>query len=83
MYDVRARIYDDLEKYISEIDREKLSRKLEDTENWLYEEGEDCQKQIYLDKLVELKVNICVDASDWLLFEVFLLNHISIVKTVY
>uniref|UniRef100_A0AAR2JJF8 Heat shock protein 4 like n=1 Tax=Pygocentrus nattereri TaxID=42514 RepID=A0AAR2JJF8_PYGNA len=26
-----------------------------DTENWLYEEGEDQEKQIYLDKLAELK----------------------------
>lgn len=30
---------------------------LEDTENWLYEEGEDQPKQIYVDKLQELKVN--------------------------
>ena len=29
---------------------------LEDTENWLYEEGEDQPKQIYVDKLDELKV---------------------------
>ncbi|KAG7161728.1 97 kDa heat shock protein-like [Homarus americanus] len=55
VYDVRSRIYDDLGQYISEGDREKLSRLLEDTENWLYEEGEDCKKQVYLDKLVELK----------------------------
>lgn len=30
---------------------------LEDMENWLYEEGEDQPKQIYVDKLQELKVN--------------------------
>ena len=35
----------------------KLSAILEDTENWLYEEGEDQAKQIYVDKLQELKVN--------------------------
>lgn len=35
---------------------------LEDTENWLYEEGEDQSKEIYLDKLGELKVGI----SDWI-----------------
>ncbi len=29
---------------------------LEDTENWLYEEGEDQEKEIYQDKLFELKV---------------------------
>lgn len=31
---------------------------LEDTENWLYEEGEDQEKEIYQDKLSELKVGI-------------------------
>lgn len=55
VYDIRGRIYDELEQYISEADRDKLSRYLEDTENWLYEDGEDCQKQIYLDKLADLK----------------------------
>nr|WBG54462.1 heat shock protein [Austinograea rodriguezensis] len=55
VYDVRGKIHDDLEKYISDADRDKLSLQLEDTENWLYEEGEDCKKQVYLDKLVELK----------------------------
>ncbi|XP_037797757.1 97 kDa heat shock protein-like [Penaeus monodon] len=55
VYDIRGRIYEELEKYISEGDREKLGRMLEDTENWLYEDGEDCKKQVYLDKLTELK----------------------------
>nr|XP_045623651.1 97 kDa heat shock protein-like [Procambarus clarkii] len=55
VYDVRSRIYDDLDQYISSSDKEKLSLQLEDTETWLYEEGEDCNKQVYLDKLAELK----------------------------
>ena len=33
-----------------------FSLKLEDTENWLYEDGEDQRKQIYVDKLADLKV---------------------------
>lgn len=37
-------------------DRDNLSLKLEDTENWLYEDGEDQPKQVYIDKLAELKV---------------------------
>lgn len=37
-------------------DRDSFSLKLEDTENWLYEDGEDQQKQVYIDKLAELKV---------------------------
>jgi len=55
VYDIRGRIYDELEQFISEQDREKFVRVLEDTENWLYEDGEDCKKQVYLDKLTELK----------------------------
>lgn len=38
-------------------DRDTFSLKLEDTETWLYEEGEDQQKQVYIDKLAELKVS--------------------------
>ena len=37
-------------------DRESFSRMLEDTENWLYDEGEDQNKQVYLDKLADMKV---------------------------
>lgn len=38
-----------------------MSLKLEDTENWLYEDGEDQSKQVYIDKLAELKVIIAVE----------------------
>ncbi|XP_050688436.1 heat shock 70 kDa protein 4-like isoform X2 [Eriocheir sinensis] len=55
VYEIRGKIHEELEQFISEADRDKLSLQLEDTENWLYEEGEDCKKQIYLDKLAELK----------------------------
>ena len=37
-------------------DRDAFSLKLEDTEIWLYEDGEDQLKQVYIDKLAELKV---------------------------
>ncbi|RXG71396.1 97 kDa heat shock protein [Armadillidium vulgare] len=55
VYDMRGRIHDELEKYINDSDREKYSSLLNDTENWLYEDGEDCSKQVYIDKLAELK----------------------------
>lgn len=51
-------------------DRDALSLKLEDTENWLYEDGEDQPKQVYIDKLAELKVILqftCVDLLRFLL----------------
>ncbi|KAM6147943.1 heat shock 70 kDa protein 4L isoform 2-T2 [Erethizon dorsatum] len=44
-----------INNYIENEDMNKLSAILEDTENWLYEEGEDQPKQVYVDKLQELK----------------------------
>lgn len=37
-------------------DRDSFALILDDTEKWLYEEGEDQPKQVYIDKLTELKV---------------------------
>ena len=36
-------------------DRSAFVIKLEDTENWLYEEGEDQRKQVYVDRLAALR----------------------------
>uniref|UniRef100_A0A667Y252 Heat shock protein 4a n=1 Tax=Myripristis murdjan TaxID=586833 RepID=A0A667Y252_9TELE len=55
VYDMRDKLHGVLEKFVSEADRDAFSLKLEDTENWLYEDGEDQQKQVYIDKLAELK----------------------------
>ncbi|XP_030642084.1 heat shock 70 kDa protein 4L [Chanos chanos] len=55
VYDLRDKLCGVYEKYITEDDSSKLTLMLEDTENWLYEEGEDQAKQVYLDKLAELK----------------------------
>lgn len=48
-----------------------MSLKLEDTENWLYEDGEDQSKQVYIDKLADLKVIIAIViaffSTDWLI----------------
>uniref|UniRef100_A0A8B9KV56 Heat shock protein family A (Hsp70) member 4 n=1 Tax=Astyanax mexicanus TaxID=7994 RepID=A0A8B9KV56_ASTMX len=55
VYEMRDKLHGVLEKFVSEEDRDAFSLKLEDTENWLYEEGEDQQKQVYIDKLTELK----------------------------
>uniref|UniRef100_A0A8C1TXB9 Heat shock protein 4b n=1 Tax=Cyprinus carpio TaxID=7962 RepID=A0A8C1TXB9_CYPCA len=43
------------ENYHDLLDRDALSLKLEDTEVWLYEDGEDQPKQVYVDKLIDLK----------------------------
>lgn len=55
VYEMRDKLHGALENFVSEAERDSLSLKLEDTENWLYEEGEDQQKQVYIDKLAELK----------------------------
>lgn len=52
---MRDKLHGVLEKFVNEADRDSFSLKLEDTENWLYEDGEDQQKQVYIDKLAELK----------------------------
>uniref|UniRef100_H2L7I3 Heat shock protein 4a n=1 Tax=Oryzias latipes TaxID=8090 RepID=H2L7I3_ORYLA len=55
VYEMRDKLHGVLEKFVNEAERDAFSLKLEDTENWLYEEGEDQQKQVYIDKLAELK----------------------------
>uniref|UniRef100_A0A8C7RIX0 Heat shock protein 4b n=1 Tax=Oncorhynchus mykiss TaxID=8022 RepID=A0A8C7RIX0_ONCMY len=59
VYDMRDKLHGRLEKFVSE-DRDILSLQLEDTENWLYEDGEDQPKQQYIDKLAVLKVKLSV-----------------------
>ncbi|XP_007562090.1 heat shock 70 kDa protein 4a [Poecilia formosa] len=55
VYEMRDKLNGSLEKFVNEADRNAFSLKLEDTETWLYEDGEDQQKQVYIDKLAELK----------------------------
>uniref|UniRef100_A0A668ABB8 Heat shock protein family A (Hsp70) member 4 like n=1 Tax=Myripristis murdjan TaxID=586833 RepID=A0A668ABB8_9TELE len=55
VYDLRDKLCGIYEKYITEEDSSRLTLMLEDTENWLYEEGEDQPKQVYVDKLDALK----------------------------
>lgn len=55
VYDMRNKLCDQYEPFIREEDREKFSKQLADTEDWLYEEGDDQKKQVYIDKLAQLK----------------------------
>ncbi|XP_010789398.1 heat shock 70 kDa protein 4-like [Notothenia coriiceps] len=55
VYEMRNKLHGILEKFVNEADRDTFSLKLEDTESWLYEDGEDQQKQVYIDKLGDLK----------------------------
>ncbi|XP_078078343.1 heat shock protein 105 kDa-like [Mustelus asterias] len=55
IYDLREKLYGPFEKFISTKDQKQISTLLCETENWLYEDGEDQTKQVYADKLLELK----------------------------
>ncbi|KAL0107035.1 hypothetical protein PUN28_015529 [Cardiocondyla obscurior] len=57
VYDLRAKLSeeDQLATFITEADKEALCRTLDDTENWLYEEGEDCQRHVYSERLSRLR----------------------------
>lgn len=55
VYDMRDRLYGALEQYVEEKQRIDFSSILSDVENWLYDEGEDQMKQVYIDKLASLK----------------------------
>ncbi|XP_044520589.1 heat shock 70 kDa protein 4 [Gracilinanus agilis] len=55
VYEMRDKLNGLYEKFVNEGDRNSFTLKLEDTENWLYEDGEDQPKHVYIDKLTELK----------------------------
>ena len=46
----------ELEDFLKEADREVYMRQLTEYEDWLYDEGEDCEKNVYKDKLELLKL---------------------------
>ncbi|XP_077388056.1 heat shock 70 kDa protein 4b [Festucalex cinctus] len=55
VYEMRDKLHGMLEKFVGEAERDAFSLKLADTENWLYEDGEDQPKQMYIDRLADLK----------------------------
>lgn len=55
VYDLRNKLYDIYAPYIKESDKDVLQGQLTDVEDWLYDEGEDTTKSVYIAKLEELK----------------------------
>jgi len=55
VYDMRNKLFHKYHNYATEYEREELSRRLQQTEDWLYEEGDDESKGVYVAKLDELK----------------------------
>lgn len=58
VYELRNKLCseDDLATFVAENDRSALCNQLDGMETWLYEEGEDCNRQVYADKLTSLQV---------------------------
>lgn len=56
VYDMRGKIQEggELFDYVIDKDRESICKELDTIENWLYEEGEDCERQVYKDRLTNL-----------------------------
>uniref|UniRef100_A0A1B6C8J9 Uncharacterized protein n=3 Tax=Clastoptera arizonana TaxID=38151 RepID=A0A1B6C8J9_9HEMI len=57
VYELRNKLSseDDLATFVTENDRSTLCNELDSLETWLYEEGEDCNRQVYADKLASLQ----------------------------
>lgn len=56
LYDIRSKIEGSLEKFASEDEHTKLLQKVSESEEWLYGEGEEATKNVYISRLEELKV---------------------------
>lgn len=56
VYDMRDKLQEEsqLAVYVLDAERLKICEELNNLENWLYEEGEDCDRQVYKDKLNNL-----------------------------
>ncbi|KAA3455551.1 heat shock 70 kDa protein 15-like [Gossypium australe] len=55
VYDMRNKLCDKYHDFVTSSDKEELMAKLQETEDWLYEDGEDETKGVYIAKLEELK----------------------------
>ncbi|GMP34822.1 hypothetical protein CsSME_00007534 [Camellia sinensis var. sinensis] len=55
VYDMRNKLHDKYQEFVTESEREEFIAKLQVVEEWLYEDGEDETKGVYIAKLDELK----------------------------
>jgi len=51
----RSKLYDQWDKYVAEEARSAFSKQLDTMEDWMYEDGEDETKDVYLAKLAALR----------------------------
>ncbi|CZR62415.1 probable heat shock protein Hsp88 [Phialocephala subalpina] len=55
IYEMRNKIDDQYSEFASEDEKAKLKAKLEASEDWLYDEGEDATKAVYIAKMDEIR----------------------------
>ncbi|XP_003390556.1 PREDICTED: heat shock 70 kDa protein 4-like isoform X2 [Amphimedon queenslandica] len=55
VYDMRDKLEGPLSQFVNEEDKTKLMSLLEATEEWLYDEGEDQAKKVYIERLADMK----------------------------
>ncbi|XP_039130789.1 heat shock 70 kDa protein 16-like [Dioscorea cayenensis subsp. rotundata] len=55
VYEVRNKLFESYRSYATESEREEISRSLQQTEEWLYDDGDDETESVYVNKLQELK----------------------------
>ncbi|KAF7872332.1 hypothetical protein EAF04_003255 [Stromatinia cepivora] len=56
IYEMRNKIDDQYAEFASDEEKEKLKAKLEGAEDWLYDEGEDATKAVYVAKMDEIRM---------------------------
>ncbi|KAL8412295.1 hypothetical protein RB596_001502 [Gaeumannomyces avenae] len=55
IYDVRNKLDDQYAEFASDDEKDKLRAKLTTTEDWLYDEGDDATKAVYIQKMDEIR----------------------------
>ncbi|KAF7135918.1 hypothetical protein RHSIM_Rhsim08G0221100 [Rhododendron simsii] len=55
VYDMRNKLHGKYQDFVIDSEREELTAKLQEVEDWLYEDGDDETKGVYIAKLEELK----------------------------
>ncbi|CAL9767311.1 unnamed protein product [Musa acuminata subsp. burmannicoides] len=55
VYDMRNKLHDKYQDFVTSTEKEEFIAKLREVEDWLYEDGQDETKGVYVDKLEELK----------------------------
>lgn len=55
IYELRGKIDDQYSDFASDEEKSKLKEKLEQSEDWLYDEGEDASKNVYVAKMDEIR----------------------------